>query len=130
MIFVGLSSGATGVAIDTGFTITDGNDGGTFGVNFGGTMAYLIDAAATSINPTWTWTGGASFNTLIVSYYGAVGASGIGVLAFGPHAINGDALFLTPTGPANLAFGPLGMGSSAALDEGLPLGRLRQFWTL
>jgi hypothetical protein len=65
---VGLPIGATGVAIDSGFTILDGNDGGVSGQYFGGTMAYLIDSGAGLITPTWTWTGGTSYTNLIAAF--------------------------------------------------------------
>lgn len=66
--FVGLPFGATGVTIDSGFTILDGNDGGVSGQYFGGTMAYLIDSGSGSITPSWSWTGGTSFTNLINAF--------------------------------------------------------------
>lgn len=68
LAFVGLSSTASAAAIDSGFTILDGNNGGSFGQWFGGNLAYLIYSGTGSITPTWTWTGGSPFTNLIVAY--------------------------------------------------------------
>lgn len=42
--------------VDSGFTIT-GQTAFTGGTNFGNAGAYLIQGAATALNPTWSWTG-------------------------------------------------------------------------
>jgi len=72
LIIAALCIGAGGSAytIDSGFTISDSNVYNA-GVNYGGASAYLIQSAAASVNPTWSWTGSAYAAGAIASFKAA-----------------------------------------------------------
>lgn len=58
---------AATVSIDSGFTITDQNPFSS-GVAVGTALAYLIETSAAAQNPTWSWTGSAIANAILVSF--------------------------------------------------------------
>jgi hypothetical protein len=76
LLIAALASDSTntgGTGIDSSFTLTDTNNGGTSGINFGGSIAYLIDSSGSAIDPTWSWTGTGNFATSIASFKAAAG---------------------------------------------------------
>jgi hypothetical protein len=126
IIIAGICEISPPIVAGTGYTLV--NFGWTGDSNKQNATEYHVVSADESATATG---GGGAWMILAAAFGdGTFNNFGTGVLGFNSIAINASALFETPTGPGVLAFGPLGMGSSAALDEGLPLGRLRQFWTL
>lgn len=64
----------TGVAIDSGFTISDTEQLGG-GVAIGGALAYLIQTTATAKNPTWSWTNSTFENATTIACFKAAAAA-------------------------------------------------------
>lgn len=68
--------GATGTpTIDTGFTIVESNGGGTGGVFWGGSLAYLIYPGASLVNPTWSWSAGSPYCCPMAAFKAGVSAA-------------------------------------------------------
>lgn len=71
---IGLGGNASSPTIDSGMTVSDSQNG-VSGVSYGGGMAYIVQSAATPINPTWSWTNTTGPAAVIASFKG-LGASG------------------------------------------------------
>jgi hypothetical protein len=65
------------VAINSGFTIVE-EIPLVGGQHFGLRMAYLIQATAAAVNPTWSWTSGAATVSASIASF-KVGAGGVAV---------------------------------------------------
>lgn len=59
-----------GLAINTGFTITDQTNL-VGSQHYGAAMAYLIQTTATPVNPTWSWTSGGDGAATIATFKSA-----------------------------------------------------------
>lgn len=60
--------------IDSGFTITD--QAATLGGNYvGGGLGYLVQTAASAVDPTWSWTGSSGWSVILADFNPSITAS-------------------------------------------------------
>ncbi len=92
---IGIGTVSAAFSINSSFLITDQ---GVSGVGSGGGLGYLIQTSAAPINPTWSWTSGASAAASTIAVFKATGGAPVvisqeaQVILLGQMIINGSQL--------------------------------------
>lgn len=83
------TTGSGTISIDSGFSISDQDQGGAVPARFASAMAYLVQSTAGAVNPSWSWSTTTSAAATIATFKAATASAFNAGWANATHIVGG-----------------------------------------